>query len=417
MNLTAEQAAAVESTAAITTIVAPAGSGKTAVLVARVIHLVDSGVQSRDILCLVFSRHAAEEIRTRLRSAGVLECNVQTFHAHAASIIMGANDSIRSLNSQSIADPRTAELALRSLYSGEWEDCHERFGPARPPREQRGCTLSALKRAVRDHEARGVGDPDGMANVLRRRLEEHGLVPYWQLVPAALEIIHEARHYKHVLVDEWQDTTRNEQWLAVDPGYGHENGGTMFVVGDPRQAIFGWRGADQWGPLGETFHLTQSFRFGSTIAGYVNTLAAGDGMPRTVGCAENPGIVFDRQPVNVFDEDLPYYVRSAMATMAKTAAVLCRTNYECQLAHRALTRAGIAAQLVTRDPEDQLADDASASLRVMTVHAAKGLEFDVVVVLTNPQWPGQEPTAEEQRVHYVACTRAKLVLMRLEMQV
>ena len=90
MDLNQEQRAAVETEARRALVLAGAGSGKTRVLTARAAHLVENGMPSDRICCVTFTRKAANELRSRLKSIIGRKANqitAGTFHSLCASWI------------------------------------------------------------------------------------------------------------------------------------------------------------------------------------------------------------------------------------------------------------------------------------------------------------------------------------------
>ncbi len=86
--LNAAQQKAVETTEGPVRIIAGAGTGKTATLVARIAHLVESGkAKPREILALTFTHKAAHELNERLKAQGLPRVMATTFHGFAASVL------------------------------------------------------------------------------------------------------------------------------------------------------------------------------------------------------------------------------------------------------------------------------------------------------------------------------------------
>ena len=111
--LTEEQAEAVATDEDITLVLAGAGTGKTAVIVAKVAHLVRNvGVSPTDILVLAYNRNAAEEIRHRL-PGGLAETDVSTIHAFGHRVI--AESDVDPSISKLASDARALEVALHRI--------------------------------------------------------------------------------------------------------------------------------------------------------------------------------------------------------------------------------------------------------------------------------------------------------------
>lgn len=232
--------------------VAPAGSGKTTTLVARVAWLVATGVEPATICAVTFNRRAAEELEQRLTSAlapleaaGAVGVRVRTFHALGREILLDAGRSV---------DP----LVDRSELLGEL------FGPDLPPGDRQrldnGFSRLKLDLAVPTDElaaqaaaARLRGDPPGpvVGAFLRYEavLQERGAVDFDDLVRLALEALRQESALRdrwrsrcaHLLVDELQDVDRSQLDLALLLA---APANRIFAVGDDDQTIYAWRLAD-----------------------------------------------------------------------------------------------------------------------------------------------------------------------------
>ena len=81
MELNSSQKLAVEYSKGPLLLVAGPGSGKTRVIIERILHLVNSGVKPDEILCLTFTKKATEEMSQRLENNEILDMQVNTFHS------------------------------------------------------------------------------------------------------------------------------------------------------------------------------------------------------------------------------------------------------------------------------------------------------------------------------------------------
>ncbi len=87
MELNSSQKQAVKHLAGPLLVVAGPGSGKTRVIIERILHLVNSGIKPEEILCLTFTKKATEEMSQRLENHEISDANVSTFHSFAKSIL------------------------------------------------------------------------------------------------------------------------------------------------------------------------------------------------------------------------------------------------------------------------------------------------------------------------------------------
>ena len=376
--LSPEQLAAATSSAPVVLVEAAAGGGKTATLAARARWLIDQGEDPASILVLAFTRSAVAELRARIGDSGV---RIETFHSFAWA----------ELGRPQIATFHEADAALRSLYEGNLR---------RKDRDLPG--IEELRAAIARYEAGEDVEESRLRFVLvaLSRLRDAGLVPLWDLVPRFLALTPRGLDVRgHVLVDEWQDTTASEALLAMML----RPAGPFFAVGDPRQAIFGWKHG-RWLELDRTERhtLSRSYRFSGAIASYANRIGDRFGADPIRGNDEN-------------DDDVRHIPREGVLQELRRdptrTLILARTNRECALLQNELE--GRAAH-ARRDPRDPLSSEsdrfseiwASGRAVVSTVHGAKGREAARVIYVRPGIDEGHED-AEENRIDYVAVTRAR----------
>lgn len=399
-RLTLEQRAFVESDSPALCAVAAAGSGKTAAVAARVVRLVRSGIDPAQVRVFVFTRAARAEIRARaveyLGTENADRVDIATFHGFACRVLGVAP-----------ASEEVSEAYLRSLYDG--------------PTRRRGIPgIEAVRSGMIDHESGRApldADVSRALGILGQRMEETGALPMWDALPRAEAELEDpetlARHArKHVIVDEAQDVAVREERVARMVGE------QVATVGDPRQAIMGFRGAlgmcgahvyahtyeQTHGP--ECLALSKSFRFGPNIAAFATALCGGRTRP-TWGSVE----IEDAVRFGATDDDAVAALRPKPAG----AAVLCRTHDECDFAARRLSNLGLRVHYAgRREPGDERSDPfaeavAQDAAAVSTIHGAKGREFDAVYVPSSdigPREGGDDPMCA-----YVAATRARRLLL------
>ncbi len=222
--------------------VAPAGSGKTTTLVARVAWLVDGGAAPGSVCVVAFNKRAAEELTARMDAAlapldvptGAVR--VRTFHALGREIIHGAgipvdplldrDEVLRDLfPSASAADRGRLDLAFSRLKLDlrvTAEDVARDPAPGPVAR-----AFIAYEGAVRD--SGGVDFDDLVVRALGCLLGNPGLLARWRARTARL------------LVDEAQDLDRTQLDLALLLAAPAND---VFLVGDDDQTVYSWRLAD-----------------------------------------------------------------------------------------------------------------------------------------------------------------------------
>ena len=221
VELNPQQSAAVCSEARTTAVIAGPGTGKTKTLIARILYLLqEKGVSPKEITAVTFTRQAALELKERLENAvgrkALRGITVGTFHSVALSC----------LPKRPIAD-RSTRL---SLMTETLRAFGEKLSPA--------AALDALSAQKNGKPARLS---PGIAQSYGQRLEEASLRDLDDVLLEALQTDTTAMPcFRHLLVDEFQDINA-VQHLLVRHWCGQN--GTLFVIGDPDQSIYGFRGA------------------------------------------------------------------------------------------------------------------------------------------------------------------------------
>ncbi len=222
--------------------VAPAGSGKTTTLVARIAWLVDGGVDPATIAAITFNKRAAEELESRLAEAlaplGVPNrgLRVRTFHALGREILASAGRPVEPLLDR-------GDVIRQAVPSADAATCR-RLDTA----------ISRLKLDLRADPDVVAADP-AAGPVARawiayeRILRAAGGLDFDDLVARALDLLERdaptlepwRERSRHLLVDEAQDLDRSQLDLALLLA---APANQLFLVGDDDQSIYGWRLAD-----------------------------------------------------------------------------------------------------------------------------------------------------------------------------
>jgi len=223
-------------------IIAPAGSGKTTTLIARLGVLLTRGVPAERIAVVTFNREAAEEltarIATRLGPAmpGAERIEVRTLHALARQVLLDAGDPVHL-----VADRLPLlRAARRRVLSRNAPDA-----PPVPEAAELDTLLSAWK-------VEGRPPPDAAAAALAvfaDLLAARGALDFDDLVVRAVDLLERdvalrARwqgRFSHVAVDEFQDVDAAQLRMVRILAEPERN---LFVVGDDDQTIYAWRLAD-----------------------------------------------------------------------------------------------------------------------------------------------------------------------------
>jgi len=241
-RLTPDQRTAATSPPGPILCVAPAGSGKTTTLVARIAWLVDGGTDPATIAAITFNARAAAELRDRLDAAlGELglpsgSVRVRTFHALGREILIDAGVDVGGLVAREdvLRDifpelDRAARTRLDTTFSHYKLNLRVRAGDIEADPE-----AGAVARAfVRYEEALGERDALDFDDLVRRTLDRLAVDP--------LLLGRWRARCLDLLVDEVQDVDRSQLDLALLLAAPSNR---IFLVGDDDQSIYGWRLAD-----------------------------------------------------------------------------------------------------------------------------------------------------------------------------
>lgn len=258
-ELNEQQKEAVTTTEGYVRIIAGAGTGKTKALTYRYAYLVDElGISTSNILCVTFTNKAAREMSKRIRQMiGDSDTGyICTFHGFCVKLLREDIHAINYPQNFVVMDSEDTEEILKTVY----ENAHIQsrtytFDMARDH-------ISAMKnemqhiayladisndRLLADYEKASDIPEKVFLGYLYEQKKVYGL-DYDDLITIALHILRtdaeKCRKWQermmYVMVDEFQDVSGNQYALAeILSGY-HRN---LFIVGDPDQTIYTWRGA------------------------------------------------------------------------------------------------------------------------------------------------------------------------------
>jgi DNA helicase-2/ATP-dependent DNA helicase PcrA len=258
-ELNDEQYAAVTAQPGPLLVLAGAGSGKTRTLTYRVAYLLEQGVPPGEILLLTFTNKAAREMLHRVHDLTGVEAGRfwgGTFHSigHRALRIHG--ESIGLPRSFTILDADESDGLLRDAVEESdklffKDKTHPRPGPLHDiislSRNTQKTTTETIQRYFPHHE--GVIDRLPLfAQKYTARKRAANVLDYDDLLEFWLELLQKSpetaayfqHRFRHVLVDEYQDTNLLQSQIVDTIGAHHR----VMVVGDDAQCIYSWRGAN-----------------------------------------------------------------------------------------------------------------------------------------------------------------------------
>ena len=377
-GLNPPQRAAVEHRGGPLLIVAGAGSGKTRVLTRRIAHLLATGdARPGEILAITFTNKAAAEMRERVEASVGARARVMwvsTFHSACVRLLRREADRLGLKSSFSIYD-QADSLRLVTLVARDLDLDVKRT----PPRGLLN-RISALKNELIDHEtyrSRAVNDTElVLADVYaayQQRLARAQAVDFDDIIGHAVAVLqlfpdvaeHYRRRFRHILVDEYQDTNHAQYVLIrelVGPPGGGVPPGQLCVVGDADQSIYAFRGAtirnieefERDFPDASTIMLEQNYRSTQNILAAANAViarnegrrekrlwtAAGDGERVAVYAAD------DEHAEAAFIAEEIDRLADTRGVKPSDVAIFYRTNAQSRALEDRLGRVGLPYRIV-----------------------------------------------------------------------
>ncbi|WP_431512027.1 UvrD-helicase domain-containing protein [Variovorax sp. DAIF25] len=372
-NLNAEQLAAVTLPAGNALILAGAGSGKTRVLTTRIAWLLQTRqVSAGGILAVTFTNKAAKEMMTRLTA--MLPVNVRgmwigTFHG-LCNRFLRAHWKLANLPSTfQILDTQDQLSAIKRLMK-QFNVDDERF----PAKQTQWFIAGAKEDGLRPDAVEIRSEDDRKKVELYRLYEEQcqreGVVDFGELMLRSYELLrdnepvreHYQRRFRHILIDEFQDTNRLQYaWIKMLSGntvagqfVPGEN--SVVAVGDDDQSIYAFRGArvGNMADFVREFDVTHQIKLEQNYRSYSNILDSANELishnkkrlGKNLRTDQGPG-----EPVRVYEsssdlaeaqwmvEEMRQLVRDGIDR--KEMAVLYRSNAQSRVIETALFNASV----------------------------------------------------------------------------
>ena len=364
-GLNEAQRQAVTSDAQHLLVLAGAGSGKTRVLIHRMAWLMDvQGVSQNSILAVTFTNKAAREMRERIeRMLGIPARHmwVGTFHGLAHRLLnmhwseAGLQQNFQILDSDD--QQRVVKRVMQSIGIDEnrW-----------PVRQATWFINNNKDEGIRARDLEDSQDPyisihKRIYAAYEQQCQQQSLVDFGELLLRAHELLrdnaellaHYQNRFRHILVDEFQDTNAIQYaWLQLLAGAQ----GALTVVGDDDQSIYGWRGARieniqdferKYGDT-QTVRLEQNYRSTATILKAANAVISRNA-GRLGKSLWTEGV--DGDPISLYsafnEQDEARFIaeyvkrRFEQGTNYGDVAVLYRSNAQSRVLEEAMLRSAI----------------------------------------------------------------------------
>ncbi|MGI5470409.1 DNA helicase PcrA [Streptomyces sp. CA-132043] len=399
-GLNDQQKAAVVHTGSPLLIVAGAGSGKTRVLTHRIAHLLGTRhVHPGQILAITFTNKAAGEMKERVEELVGPRANamwVSTFHSACVRILRRESKKLGFTSSFSIYDAADSKR-LMALVCRDLD-----LDPKRFPPKSFSAKVSNLKNELIDHEDFAGTAADGFEKTLaeayamyQARLREANALDFDDIIMTTVNLLqafpdvadHYRRRFRHVLVDEYQDTNHAQYTLVrelVGPGTPEVPAAELCVVGDADQSIYAFRGAtirnilqfEEDYPNATTILLEQNYRSSQTILSAANAVIERNENRRPknlwTDAGTGPkitGYVADTEHDEAqFVADEIDRLTDAGETRAGDVAIFYRTNAQSRVFEEVFIRVGLPYKVVggVRFYERKEVRDVLAYLRVLS---------------------------------------------------
>jgi DNA helicase-2/ATP-dependent DNA helicase PcrA len=371
-------------------ILAGAGSGKTRVLTTRIAYLISTGQASpHSILAVTFTNKAAKEMLTRL--SAMLPINTRgmwigTFHGLCNRMLRAHHREANLPQAFQILDSGDQLSAIKRLMKAMNVD-DEKY----PPREVQNFISGSKEQGLRANEVEAY-DPYtrrkvGIFAEYDAQCQREGVVDFAELLLRSYELLsrnaaireHYQERFRHILVDEFQDTNPLQyRWLKLLAGKDN----ALFAVGDDDQSIYAFRGAHvgNMQELLRDFHvesvikLEQNYRSHANILDAANALISRnrDRLGKNLWTSESGG-----EPLRVYEaatdvDEAAFIVEEIQQLRSESIrlseiALLYRSNAQSRVLEHALVSAGLSYRVYggLRFFERQEIKHALAYLRLM----------------------------------------------------
>ena len=442
-----EQKKAIVSPKKVVLCVAGAGSGKTTVLTKRIEFLIKfRGVDPSKILAVTFTRKARKEMQDRLDRNGCMGVKVETFNSFCEKFLLKNNDlaydkvvrmmsygdRIKIIRNSMVTLGLEGEDVLESYFSrGQrklktndqlfnifMNDCYFIVDYFKAKNVK-------VEKFYNDESGRMVYN---VCKLIEEEMEKRGLRTFMDQLVDTLRVFSKGviPSYDHVLVDEYQDVN-NIQIKFLDK----LKWKNLFCVGDPRQAIYGWRGSQVKYILNfgdkykgcEIIQLTKNYRSKKAVVNLINASI------KDMGMVDLEGVMEGRTEIKLLGFDSDDVEREFVAQRIlnidldrEEIFVLARTNKQLLELSKLFYERGIRHVLKSEDLGKNV-EASEGEVTLATVHSIKGLEAKMVFVIgvdtkSFPCKGSEHPVVEmvkvddydkedeEKRLFYVALSRA-----------
>jgi DNA helicase-2/ATP-dependent DNA helicase PcrA len=349
-------------------VIAGAGSGKTKVLTTRIAHLIESGVSPYEILAITFTNKAAKEMRDRLN---ILVPNnnafVGTFHSFGLRIIrenylhLGLDRNFTIIDSDDVLSIIKKILKEKGIDSKECAPSYIRN------------RISFIKNEMltpAEIEKYMTSDAEQIAAEVyteyKRRLKNNNSVDFDDLLTLPVELFlhnqevleHYQNKFKYILIDEYQDTNEVQYKMTKLLASKYQN---IFVVGDPDQSIYMFRGANFRNILNfekdyqntKVIPLEENYRSTKMILDAANSVIKNNKERKEKNLRSNNGVGIKLKYLRSYDEkhEITLVIEQIKELLQqgyqkKDIAIFYRTNAQARVVEEQFLKANIPYKVV-----------------------------------------------------------------------
>lgn len=396
MGLNPQQQLAVNTTEGPLLIIAGAGSGKTTVLIERIVELLRKGAHPSEILAVTFTNKAAGEMRERIAHAiGEKDAEslwMSTFHSMCVKMLRRYGHLLKDLHENinqnfTIYDTSDAKSLMKKVIANDMGLDPKKFTP-----QEALSYVSMLKNEMVDVKTLRTGTPSHklmdwkkVSDILtfsipsekRQRIIEayahyqdrlwtNNAMDFDDLISSTIHLLHNQenvlqyfqKRFRYIMVDEYQDTN-HAQYVLINMLAAHYR--NLCVVGDDSQSIYKFRGADIRNilefekdyPEANVVVLEENYRCGPHILQAANEVIAHNRYQKQKNLfTSKPSGEYIRYYFAINQQDESRYIANEIQKLVhgeynyKDAAVLFRTNSQSRAFEEAFMRASIPYQMI-----------------------------------------------------------------------
>ena len=348
-------------------VIAGAGSGKTKVLTTRIMHLIEQGIPSSNLLAITFTNKAAKEMKERLSDLPNNYAFVGTFHSFGVRVIRENYDLLGLNRNFTILDSDDVVSVIKKIMKDKNIDVKECA-----PNYIRN-RISFIKNenlSIAEIEKFFNTPPEKIAYEVYKEyctiLEKNNSVDFDDLLLLPVKLFSEHSdvlekyqdRYKYILIDEYQDTNEVQYRLTKLLSRKYQN---IFVVGDPDQSIYTFRGANYKNILhfekdyqnAKVISLEENYRSTSTILNAANSVIKNNKERKEKNLWSNKGEGLKVHYMRAYDEknEVDLVLNEIKKLLdegyhKKDIAIFYRTNGQARIVEEQFLKANMAYKVV-----------------------------------------------------------------------